>query len=183
MLTKCYLGCGPLDALKLQDYKILGDMKEWIFVDKFLQGPNITNWDIEDLSEVPDGTLTEIYCSHALEHISHKNVINVLKMWGRKMTYNASILINVPDMSAAFQRIKTLDNDQVPEGMYNQYFGVNGVETILFGTHSQPGEAHLCGFTEGILRYTLEEAGFRNITTHVEFEDHDMECIIAKANK
>lgn len=180
---KANLGCGPL-PLYPQDLKYMsGNISEWLLIDKYIEGPGITNWDIEDLSQIPDDYLEEIYCSHALEHISHRKVLDILKLWYQKLTTGGKITINVPDLMYAFKQLKSLENDQVPEGLYNTFYGLHGVMTIIFGTHSQPGEAHLGGFTQNSLLELLEKAGFNNCAVTQTEDNHQMGVLIAMATK
>lgn len=178
---KANLGCGPL-PLYPQDIRYMGkDWQNWLLVDLYIQGPRIVNWDIETLEELPDGYLVEIFTSHALEHISHRKVIDVLKLWNRKLAQNGTITIIVPDLLYAFRQLRKIDNDEVPDGLYSEEFGLHSPLSIIYGTHSQPGEYHLGGFTEQLMATALSQAGFRNITTRIEYEDHQMDCIIARA--
>jgi hypothetical protein len=176
-------GCGPL-PLYPQDIRYMGeDWHSWLLIDKFIAGPKIHNWDIEVLDEIPDEYLEEIFTSHALEHISHRKVLDILKLWNRKLQDNGKITIIVPDLMYAFKQLKAIENDQVPDGLYNQMFGLHSPLSIIYGTHSQPGEYHLSGFTSYSLITLLSEAGFKNITVDTQYEDHQMDCLIAKAEK
>jgi predicted SAM-dependent methyltransferase len=166
-----------------QDLLYMGDPKEWLLVDKYIKDPFIHNWDIEDLKEIPDDYLTEIYCSHALEHLSHRKVIEILKLWARKMTHNGLILINVPDLLYALKQLRNLENDQIPDGLYHDFFGLHSPLSIIYGTHSQPGEYHMGGFTANLLKYAMEQAGFVNVTTDVLPDAHQMDVIIGRGRK
>lgn len=158
------------------------DWQNWLLIDKFIEGPRIVNWDIETLEKLPDGYLVEIFTSHALEHISHRKVLDVLKLWHRKLDKeHGKITIIVPDLMYAFRQLKAMENDQVPDGLYTQQIGLHSPLSIIYGTHSQDGEYHLGGFTEGILRRVLEDAGFQNIEINTQYEDHQMDSLIARA--
>lgn len=181
---KANFGVGPL-PLYPQDIHYMGkDWQNWLLIDKFIEGPGIINWDIEVLDELPDGYLVEIFTSHALEHISHRKVIDVLKLWHRKLDdEHGKITIIVPDLMYAFKQLKALENDQVPDGLYHDLFGLHSPLSIIYGTHSQEGEFHLGGFTEKLLEYVLEQAGFKNIEVQSQYEDHQMNSLIAIAKK
>lgn len=180
---KANFGCGPL-PLYPQDIRYMGkDWQSWLLIDKYIEGPHIVNWDIEVLDEVPDEYLEEIFCSHALEHISHRKVVDILKLWYRKLGDEGKLTIIVPDLMYALKQLQKMENDQIPEGYYDAEFGLKSPLSIIYGTHSQPGEYHLSGWTERLMHTALEEAGFNPVVTHIEYEDHQMDCIIAKAYK
>lgn len=180
---KANLGCGPL-PLYPQDLKYMdGELSEWILVDLFIKGPGISNWDIEVLDEIPDEWLEEIYTSHALEHISHRKVLDVLKLWARKLQKGGKITVIVPDLMYAFKQLRAVDNDQVPNGLYNQMFGLHSPLSIIYGGQGQPGEYHLGGFTAYSLTVILHDAGFVDIQVDTRYEDHQMDSLIATAQK
>jgi hypothetical protein len=182
-VKKANLGCGPL-PLYPQDARFMsGDLEEWLLVDLFVQGPGISNWDIEVLDEIPDDYLEEIFTSHALEHISHRKVIDVLKLWNKKLQKDGKITIIVPDLMYAFKQLRRMDNDQDLDGLYVDAFGLHSPLSIIYGTHSQPGEYHLGGFTDKLLHYALTAAGFFDIEIETRYEDHQMDCLIARATK
>lgn len=183
LLRKANLGCGPLPLYPQDKRYMSGDESEWLLIDLFIQGPGIENWDMEKLPEIPDGHLEEIFTSHALEHISHRKVIDILKLWYQKLAPKGKITIIVPDLLYAFRQLRKIDNDEAPDGLYADEFGLHSPLSIIYGTHSQPGEYHLGGFTEQLIMTALSEAGFRNIVTRIEYEDHQMDCIIARAQK
>jgi len=186
LAKKANFGCGPLTLLTVQDRKMMQvdrDLSDWLMIDLYIKERGIENWDIETLEEIPFTHLDEIYTSHALEHISHQRVMTVLALWHRKLAESGKITIVVPDLFYAFKQLKALENDQVPEKYYNEYFGLKSPLTIIYGTHSQPGEHHLGGFTPALLRYALEKTGYHNIDIDVFYDEHSMDSIVAKATK
>lgn len=187
LAKKANLGCGPL-PLYPQDARYMGikdpfDHKDWLLIDLYIKDPNILNWDIEVLDQIPDGYLEQIYCAHALEHISHQKIHEVLSLWNRKLTQGGTITINVPDLMYAFKQLKALENDQVPDGLYNSYYGLHGVNAIIYGTHSQEGEHHMSGYTASSLAYLLASSGFHDVVVDEIYDDHQMGVLIAKATK
>ena len=184
---KMNAGCGPL-PLYPQDARYMkisedADLDDWLLVDLYISGPKILNWDIEKLDEIPDGHLEQIFTSHALEHISHRKVIEVLSLWNKKLQESGTITIIVPDLMYAFKQLRILENEQVPEGLYSDEWGLHSPLSIIYGTHSQPGEYHLGGFTETLLFGALSAAKFKDIEIETKYEDHKMDCLIATAKK
>jgi predicted SAM-dependent methyltransferase len=181
------LGCGPLPLypqdLKYMDIKTESDMDQWLLIDKYIVGPRVLNWDIEDLHQIPDDYLEKIFCSHALEHIPHTKVLDVLKLWYRKMVVGGTITVIVPDLMYAFKQLQIIEEGGNPEGLYKDLWGLHSPLSIIYGTQSQPGEYHLLGLTDLSLRYILKEAGFKDIQIETKFEDHQMDCLIATAQK
>lgn len=187
LATKANMGCGPL-PLYSQDATFMNiksdeDLDNWLLIDLFIKGPRILNWDIETLDFIPNEHLEEIYCSHALEHISHRQIVNVLKLWHSKLKEGGTIIINVPDLMYAFKQLKMLEDNQKPEGLYKEPLGLHSPLSIIYGTHSQAGEYHLGGFTIKLLEQTLSLAGFDNISVETQYDDHQMDVLIGRAIK
>jgi len=185
---KANLGCGPLNMLSVQDKKYMkvqqmSELKEWLMIDLYIEGPGIKNWDIEKLEEIPNSWLHRIYSSHALEHISHQRALIALHLWWRKLEPEGNITIIVPDLMYAFKQLRAIENDQVPEGLYHEEFGLHSPLSIIYGTHSQPGEMHMGGFTPNLLKTAMEKVGYHRVEVETFYDEHQMDSIIATAVK
>jgi len=181
-MAKYNLGCGPL-PIHPQHYSVMINPDEWTLVDKYIDDPQIENWDATDLSQIADNFAEEIYSSHLLEHISHTRLQEVLALWYRKLVGGGRLTVNVPDLVWACERLLKMENGQLVEGDFSTWLGERNVWEIFYGTHSHEGEHHGAGFTESFLRDLLEKVGFRNVVIKKEMEAHNMRCLIATAIK
>lgn len=177
------LGCGPL-PLHQQHLTVMGgDLRDWILVDKYVTHPMIKNWDATTLEEVEDESVSHIYASHLLEHISHTKTDEVLKLWQRKLIPGGKLTINVPDLVWACSKLLKLESGQMLDGYYYQFQGEHGLQSVFYGSQSHEGEHHHAGFTETSLFTTLDDLGFVNIAVTAEMDAHDMGVVIATARK
>ena len=100
-------------------------------------------WDLPFESESVD----EIYCAHALEHVSIRQVQPTLNEWFRVLKPGGILTLQVPDL--AWCMIQWLANP------------TTGFELMrIFGNQEHAGEYHKCGFTPQILAHQLAAAGF-----------------------
>lgn len=181
-MAKYNLGCGPL-PIHEQHLAIMGDMEDWVLVDKYIQNPKIKNWDAEILNEISPNSAEVIYASHLLEHLSHARLERVLGLWYEKLKPGGKLILNVPDMVWTCQRLLKMESGQFVAGNFSTWLGERNIWEIFYGTHEHEGEYHNSGFTEGFLNMLLRKIGFAEIITHKEIEGHDMQCIIAEATK
>ena len=108
--------------------------------------------DIADLSYFKDGSVAEIYCSHALEHFPHTKTVDVLKEWHRVLKPNGILYVAVPD----FKRTVELYLKMVDEGL-----GViDWMENYLWGDQEYATAYHYAGFDFWRLEKVLKSAGF-----------------------
>jgi SAM-dependent methyltransferase len=115
----------------------------------FKAGPTVDYvMDITDLSRFKDGSVSEIYASHCLEHSSHLKTPAILKEWRRVLSKGGKCYISVPDFDAAIR-------------LYHDY----GMLTdflihLLWGDQGYDMAYHYTGFTYPILSLLLSNAGF-----------------------
>lgn len=120
-----------------------------------------------DLSRFDDGTFTEIYASHVVEHLDYKDELSLtLKEWRRVLAPGGVLRVSVPDIDILahlmLQR-RTLD--------VNQRFKVM---RMMFGGHVHPHDYHLVGLNQDFLSGFLNQAGFadlQRVTRHGLFSD------------
>jgi len=85
---KLHLGCGKK---KLPGFT-------HIDIAKFSHIDHVSS--LGDLNFVPPSSVTEIYCSHALEYYDQFEVLEVLKEWFRVLIPGGQVYIAVPDLRA-----------------------------------------------------------------------------------
>lgn len=167
-----------------QHLQVMSDYENWQLVDQYVDHPQVMKMDATTLDEVPSDYLQYIYASHLLEHISHRIVPLVLKLWYTKLEQGGRLTINVPDLEWACRQVIKHENMQpLDSSVYTQFEGNNGLQSIFYGTHAHDGEYHKAGFTKTSLKRLLEEVGFKEINIEQIYEAHDMGCLIASCVK
>jgi predicted SAM-dependent methyltransferase len=68
--------------------------------------------DVSDLSRFADGSVSEIYASHILEHFPHLKTLDVLKEWSRVLSPGGKLYVAVPDFARCVELYGTLGLDQ-----------------------------------------------------------------------
>jgi predicted SAM-dependent methyltransferase len=120
-----------------------------------------------DLRCFPDGTFTEIYASHVVEHFDYKNeLIATLKEWQRVMSPGGSLYVSVPDLDV----LARLFIDRERLSIQDRFL----VMRMIFGGHIDKNDYHLVGLNEEFLADMLRTAGFtqaRKVTDFGFFND------------
>lgn len=174
---KLFLGCGPLPIHK-QHLEIVDD--SWIFVDLYVNDPKIVKMDIRKL-EYPDESVSDIYCSHGLEHIGLKEVVPTLIEWRRVLEKGGRVIINVPDFEwAARELLSQIEGNNPRSHVFNT---PAKLMEIFYGNQDHEGEFHKAGFTQKMLYICLKDAAFDNIKIKKLYEAHEMGCLLAIARK
>ncbi len=107
--------------------------------------------DISDLSMFKEASVSELYCSHCLEHFPHPKTVSVLKEWRRVLKPGGHIHISVPDFDAMVK-------------LYNKLgFLTPFVRNMLCGDQEYPLAFHYNLFTYATLAAQCVEAGFRDV--------------------
>lgn len=120
--------------------------------------------DISDLSRYADGSVAEIYCSHALEHVPHVRTLDVLKEWARVLEPAGILYVAVPDFKRTVE-------------LYAKCGLSDWVQNYLWGDQGYPTAFHFAGFDEGRLRSLLLKAGFSEVSQVEEFPiGHPLDC-------
>ena len=131
---------------------------------------------IDDLTAFSDATVSQIYCSHALQYLDRLQARLALKEWYRVLVPDGWLHVAVPDFSALitiFARSSNLD------AILGPLFG-----RMAIG-ESQDHIYHKTVWDEQSLRSLLATSGFKNIDTYdpiaflqnqsgVEFDDHSL---------
>jgi predicted SAM-dependent methyltransferase len=85
---KLHLGCGE------------NVLEGWVNVDIGIDDPRVTSGDVRNLDPIADdGTVSQIYACHVLEHVPRADEIPVLAHWCRKLRPGGACLIAVPDFN------------------------------------------------------------------------------------
>jgi len=123
-----------------------------------IPGPNVDHLcNANDLSQFNDGTFSEIYASHVVEHLDYKDeLVSTLKEWWRVMKPGGKVYISVPDLDILAELILSKDKLTVNERFY--------VMMMIFGGHLDDYDYHVVGLNEDFLKSYLREAGYENIT-------------------
>lgn len=182
MKTKLCLG-SAMPPVHPQHLQIMSDYANWQLVDLFVDHPEVMKMDATTLDGVDDGSLEHIYASHLLEHISHRDLVPVLELWFKKLKSGGLLTINVPDMEWAAKQVLKFESGQLLTGLYTDFEGNHGLQSIIYGTHAHEGEYHKAAFTRTSLIELLDGVGYKNIKVERVVEAHDMGCLIARCQK
>jgi len=109
-----------------------------------------------DLSRFADGSVSEIYASHVLEHLHFKNELpTALREFYRVLQPAAMLRVSVPDLHTLCRlfldpELSTLQRFQVMQ--------------MMFGGQTNDADTHYVGLDETFLSGYLSDAGFTGIT-------------------
>ena len=134
-----HLGCG------------MGNDPRWINID-LLYLPHIHYiQDITKLNNFEDNTADLIYASHAFEHISHRDLHNVLSEWRRVLKPGGVLRLSVPDFNCMINIYRSEGNN------------IRTIEQPLMGTQDYKFNFHYSVFNNGYLTDLLKTAGFNEV--------------------
>lgn len=166
-----------------QHMEVMSDFENWQLVDFYINHPDVLKLDAKTLEGVPNAYLEHIYASHLLEHIPHTELYDVLNVWIEKLAPEGLLTVNVPDLSWASRQILKFEAGQILTGVYSDFEGDRGLQSIVYGTHAHAGEIHQSGFTRRSLHEWLEGMGFKGIKIEEIFDAHDMGVLISQCQK
>lgn len=108
-----------------------------------------------DLSRFDDGSVTEIYASHVIEHLGYKYELSMaLDEFNRVLVSGGIARISVPDLPTLCALY--LDPALNPEERYQ-------VIRMIFGGQLNSADYHRVGFNEEFLTSHLQKAGFVDV--------------------
>jgi predicted SAM-dependent methyltransferase len=139
----------------------------WIILD-IQPGPHV---DIvgscTDLSALGDGSVDEIYASHVVEHLGHRDELKpALAEFHRVLAPGGYVAISVPDIVILSQLMSRDDLD-----VQQRY----EIMLMMFGGQYDAFDFHKVGFFEELLALFLLNAGFkepRRVEAFDLFEDY-----------
>lgn len=166
-----------------QHLEVMTDFENWQLTDLYVRHPDVMKLDATTLEGVPNGYLEHIYASHLLEHIPHTKLYDVFDVWYEKLAPGGKLTLNVPDLTWVATQILKFEAGQILTGVYSDFEGDRGLQSILYGTHAHEGERHQSGFTRRSLYEWLEGMAFKKIKVEEVFDAHDMGVLIATCQK
>lgn len=120
--------------------------------------------DVGDLSRFADGSVSEIYASHILEHFPHPQTMSVLKEWARVLEPGGILYVAVPDFNRTVE-------------IYQEYGFADWVLNYLWGDQGYKSAFHYAGFDFERLKKLLLEAGFAEASQVDNFPvGHPKDC-------
>lgn len=161
---KLHLGCGSkhidgfinIDARELESVDVVDDVR---VLDKFN-----TN------------SVSLIYASHILEHITRLEYTNVLSRWYELLEDGGVLRIAVPDIEKVFEH-------------YSKYKDLRTLRGFLWGGQSYGFNYHYCGWDFKTLEEDLKSVGFKDIklydwrkTEHSHIDDFS-QCYLPHMDK
>jgi ubiquinone/menaquinone biosynthesis C-methylase UbiE len=164
MKTFLHVGCGP----KRKDRTTAGfaDWNELRFdIDDSVQ-PDLVGT-MTDMSSVSSESVDAVFSSHNIEHLYPHEVPVALSEFLRVLKPNGFAVITCPDLQSVCALIA---EDKLTEPAYTSPAGPIAPLDILYGHRPAMSAgnlymAHRCGFTEKVLRGTLQASGFTKIAT------------------
>lgn len=128
--------------------------------------PDITGT-MTDMANVADESVDAIYSSHNIEHLYPHDVPVALAEFKRVLKPDGFAVITCPDLKSVAALIA---DDKLTEPAYNSPAGPIAPLDILYGWRASMAQgnlymAHRCGFTEKVLRGTMQAAGFAQVAT------------------
>jgi len=146
---KLHLGCGK---------KIL---KGWINVDLYS-----TKADIKEsmiiLESFSPNTVSEIYTSHAVEHIDALNFVKALKCWHQLLIKNGILIIRCPNFKSHLKRYLKDSVEKIYQDTLAGDRGKEGYLRCIFGYQTRgEGYKNRNIFTKDLLIKYVEEANFK----------------------
>lgn len=162
--TFLHVGCGP--KRKQQTTRTFAQWNEIRLDIDPAVNPDVTGT-MTDMGAVPSGSVQAIFSSHNIEHLYPHEVPTALAEFLRVLDDNGFAVITCPDLKSVCALVA---EDKLTEPAYTAPAGPITPLDILYG-HRPPMArgnlymAHRCGFTEKVLRGTLQSAGFKSVAT------------------
>ena len=140
-------------------------------------GPHVDHvCDAGDLARFSDGSFSELYASHVLEHFDFTaSLPAALREWRRVLCPGGRIYISVPDLEVLARLFLLKGRLSLDERLF--------VVRMIFGGHIDKHDYHLAGLDEELLTRFLAEAGYANIRRVARFglfDDAAVPSIVAE---
>jgi len=145
----------------------LGKREGWTTVDIDREkDPDIVNA-AQDLVDISDGSVDEIFSSHMIEHVEETEVVPMLKVWLRKLNAGGTLTVYVPDVEGPWRAYLSGDPDVPAERVLFAMIGADPIESKY--------QRHKTFFWPNRLKELVEQAGFSAVRTIPCREDRVME--------
>jgi predicted SAM-dependent methyltransferase len=107
-----------------------------------------------DATELPFKTesVDEILASQLLEHFPHSKIDHTIQEWNRVLKIDGILYVGVPDMERTLQLAKALE--WIGPSRWKR------ISMYLYGSQTDEGQYHKCGFVPEYLVWLLENNGF-----------------------
>lgn len=181
MKTLLHIGCGP----KRKDRTTRGfNTDDWAEIRLDIDpsvSPDVTGT-MTDMSAVASGSVDAIFSSHNIEHLYPHEVPLALAEFLRVLRDDGFAVITCPDLQSVCALVA---QDKLTEPAYTAPAGPIAPLDILYG-HRPPMAAgnlymaHRCGFTERVLRGTLQAAGYATVATMARAKHFDLWALASK---
>ena len=164
MKTFLHVGCGP--KRKDRTTAALAQWNELRFdIDETVE-PDLVGT-MTDMSSVASESVDAVFSSHNIEHLYPHEVPIALSEFLRVLKPNGIVVITCPDLQSVCALIA---EDKLLEPAYTSPAGPIAPLDILYGLRSSMAQgnlymAHRCGFTQKVLRGTLQVSGFKSVAT------------------
>jgi hypothetical protein len=161
-----------------------GHWQEWrLDIDPSVQ-PDIIGT-MTDMSQVQDRSVDAIFSSHNIEHLYPHEVPAALAEFVRVLTDDGFCVITCPDLKSVCALVA---EDKLTETAYESPAGPIAPIDILYGHRNYIGAgnlfmSHRCGFTEKVLRGTLNACGFPWVATLARPGAFDLWAVACKSVK
>lgn len=113
---------------------------------------------ISDLNFIHSETVDQIYTSHALEHVSHQSVLQVIEEWYRILKPGRKLLLWVPDFDKIVHVYTETNNN------------IWNIKSPLMGEQDYPYNTHYSVYNFEYLEEILKKVGFTNVRMLKESE-------------
>jgi predicted SAM-dependent methyltransferase len=164
MKTFLHVGCGP--KRKDRTTTAFAQWNELRFdIDEIVE-PDLVGT-MTDMSSVASESVDAVFSSHNIEHLYPHEVPLALREFLRVLKSNGIAVITCPDLQSVCALVA---QDKLLEPAYSSPAGPIAPLDILYGLRSSMAQgnlymAHRCGFTQKVLRGTLQALGFKSVAT------------------
>ena len=164
MKTFLHVGCGP--KRKDRTTKALATWNELRFdIDETVE-PDLVGT-MTDMSSVSSESVDGVFSSHNIEHLYPHEVPVAFAEFLRVLKPGGLAVITCPDLQSVCALVA---EDKLLEPAYTSPAGSIAPLDILYGHRSAMAQgnlymAHRCGFTQKVLRGTLQASGFKSVAT------------------
>jgi len=164
MKTFLHVGCGP--KRKDRTTKALATWNELRFdIDESVE-PDLVGT-MTDMSSVSSESVDGVFSSHNIEHLYPHEVPVALAEFLRVLKPGGLAVITCPDLQSVCALVA---EDKLLEPAYTSPAGPIAPLDILYGHRPAMAQGnlymtHRCGFTQKVLRGTLQASGFKSVAT------------------
>jgi predicted SAM-dependent methyltransferase/SAM-dependent methyltransferase len=125
--------------------------------------------------------LKHIYSRHMLEHLCFAEVEHALRDWNRSLAVGGVVEIVVPNMAFHVRQFLNIEwegdlsfsgNKDLAWALAGFHGWQRGCEELNGDSRTKYWDVHKSSFTEQLLRFFLESAGFEDVKTWIEDECH-----------